>query len=139
MQDSNLKVVDARCSPIGKNPFSWVTDGLLRLRGKFVQANINNDSSGLANVLELESSSDKSIRQSFMNDDRILLNDGEMVYCFLVGSSLENSLEGVKFQYGIVLKRLEGKPDECQRVGTLRVEHCRDWFKTGELGTFDIV
>ena len=36
MQDSNLKVVDAHCSPIGKNHFSCVTDGVLRLRGNFV-------------------------------------------------------------------------------------------------------
>jgi hypothetical protein len=127
-EDEHFSIQDVQCSPVGNNLFGWATNGLLKVRGRVVQATPRSPQSFSADKLKVEISRSNYSHAVFVNDGRSLLNDQTRLLCFLVGSSKGKTPKGYILQYAIVLRKSEAKPDYYERVGILQVEDNKVWF-----------
>jgi hypothetical protein len=121
------------------NPFGWASKGILKVKGKVIDAILRSSKESSANELEVQVSHDKYSRATFSADGRNMPNDHAKLLCLLVGHSTKKTPGGSVLQYVLVLRSSNDEPACHERVGMLQVERSKRWFSRASVEQVTIV
>jgi len=140
VQDSNFSVTIMDLLSNTSNIFSWVSNGLLELRGACTTAIIVTEASPeepeSRKLLLKAGGIQRSIPlDQFISDDHTQHLENTQLHCILVGSACGariNSVEVKTFEYVLMLQKVPGEQRTYKRIGILFSGHNDTWSLRNE-------
>ncbi|PVH76824.1 HET-domain-containing protein [Cadophora sp. DSE1049] len=132
IHDSSFQILGMDLKPSSSNPFSWVQNGILHVKGRCALARIFTESSGPRDqrnkkfVMKVDGIQKIVPLENFKCDGNIKSLDDTPLYCLLFGKqdatwSINHHPDGVLCEYVLVLRRASEELNKYTRAGLLSI------------------
>ena len=133
LRDANFRIISASTSTVRTSSIERLTGGRLQIRGAVIPAKLQ----GVDDILEI--SLPLAVhRMPFVNDECTALRAGETLFCLVVGSSKQKTVDGKILTYALVLRKSEDGIEEYRRVGLLKGDS-GDWLFMSRMQTLIMI